>query len=180
MKKFLICTALVAAATLPSKAAVTSSLSFSATVVSCKTPGCVTVSLSWVNWTYPITYVEVDDKLGDYLFALTVPAPGKTTGSINPNPQTFSGLPSTTMSAITNSSAGVDPPRPPGDTFTPPADSCGSSDACFYLVGPDGQFTSEPFVADQPTPEPSVPSLAAGAVVILGLCALQRRRKRLA
>ena len=64
---------------------------------------CVTVSLEWQGAPTPVRSVVVDDSLGDFLFSLTVPFPGSTTGSIVPDPQTISGLPSAVIAAITNS-----------------------------------------------------------------------------
>lgn len=53
---------------------------------------CVTAYVQWQSEPFPVSFVEVDDNLGGYLFGLNTPFPPQTTGSIVPDPQTISGL----------------------------------------------------------------------------------------
>jgi hypothetical protein len=87
-----------------------SSITYSATVGCDLT--CVTVYLEWANEPTPVSWAEVDDEFGDFLFSLNVPSPGSTTGEILPDPQTISGLSAAAIDDITDGAAFLDPPPP--------------------------------------------------------------------
>ncbi len=157
MKKLMIL-AVLAMATTTLQA---STISLSA-YVSCS--NCVTVSLSWANEPVPVFSVEVQASTGQNLFPLTIGAPS-TTGAILPDPQTVSGLSSTTMNIITNGRVSVT------DVDYPQANVTSN----LLLLDSDGYvIQSTPFVADV-VPEPAAISLVGGG---LGLVLLRARKRR--
>jgi hypothetical protein len=122
----------------------------------------VTASLSWAAEPRAVSFAEVDDNLGNFLFSLNVGPPPRTTGSINPNPQTVSGLPSSTMAVVTNGQVGV---------FVNSFATLDLLDANHQLID------STLFIADVPgaIPEPASWSLAGMG---LGLAVLYARKLR--
>jgi PEP-CTERM motif len=128
---------------------------------------CVTVSLEWVAEPFPVGWAEIDDALGDFLFALTVPQPASTTGSILPDPQTVSGLSPLEIYDVTDGMAGVDPPTIPAALVLKQCQTC-------------SVIASVDFVASLPA---AVPEPATWASMSAGLAALffwhwKRRSKK--
>lgn len=68
---------------------------------------CVTVSVEWENIFPGVSYLEVDDNLGDFLFGLNTDPFAETTGAIDPDPQTISGLSPSVGELIANGAAGL-------------------------------------------------------------------------
>lgn len=134
---------------------------------------CVTVSVSWFSEPQPVYYAEVDDNSFNPLFVLNV-FPPSTTGSINPNPQTISGLPPSTLSAITGGRVVTD------FTGTVSALSSVQGEGGPILALWDQHHTniidSVPFVADT-VPEPAAWSLAAAGLGLLVARARTLKRK---
>jgi hypothetical protein len=91
------------AATVPALNA--ASISYDATLGCGDT--CVTVYLEWANLPAPVSFVEVDDLFGNFIFALNTPFPPVTTGAILPDPQTISGLSPSDVFAISNGAVGI-------------------------------------------------------------------------
>jgi len=167
MKKFLVCAALATVA--PTLHA--AMMNYSA-FISCS--NCVTVSLSWANENIPygVSYAEVDDNLGNFLFALQVPAPPVSTGAIAPDPQTVSGLSPTTIGLITNGLAGVPPLIPSSQDGTPMSANLN------LLTSGKHVIDSQVFVATVPAgvPEPAGWSLTCAGMALLLLWTQRRRR----
>lgn len=159
MKKLLVCAAFATAAT-----TLHASIIYNA-FISCTS--CVTVSLSWANEPVPISYAEVDDSLGGFLFQLNVGSPS-TTGAILPDPQTVSFLSPQSIDVISNGQAGfsVGSIRPALNTF-----------AKLDLLNVDHVvIDSTVFVASV---EPaSVPEPAGWSLTCAGLALLLLRMKR--
>ncbi|HEY6344379.1 MAG TPA: PEP-CTERM sorting domain-containing protein [Bryobacteraceae bacterium] len=142
-----------------------SSVTWNATVDCSLT--CVTVSLEWVNEPFPVGWAEVDDALGDFLFALNVPQPGSTTGSILPDPQTISGLSPTEIFDVTDGMAGVDPPAIPAEFVLKECQTC-------------SVITSVAFVASLPAtvPEPTTWASMSAGLAVLFFWHWKRRSKK--
>jgi len=164
MKRFLLCAALALSTT-----TLHASLIYSA-FVSCSS--CVTVSLSWANEPVGVSFAEVDDSLGNFLFSLNVPSPPRTTGSIIPNPQTISGLSRTTISVISNGQAGfgLASIRPEANVFA----TLNLEDSNHTVID------SSIFVADvtAATPEPAAWSLMCAGMVLLFFWMRRQRRRQ--
>jgi len=159
MSKFMIL-ALLAMATTTLQA---STISLSA-FVSCS--NCVTVNLSWANEPVPVFSVEVQASTGQNLFPLNTGAPA-TTGAILPDPQTVSGLSSTTMNIITNGKISATSEFPQANVTSN-----------LLLLDNNGDvIESTPFVAQlESVPEPAAWSLVGCGLGLLLLGARKRRR----
>jgi|SRR5271165_1269922 len=157
MSRFMIL-ALLAMATTTLQA---STISLSA-FVSCS--NCVTVNVSWANQPVPVFSVEVRDSTGNNLFPLNTGAPA-TTGAILPDPQTVSGLSSTTMNIITNGRISATSELPQANVTSN-----------LLLLDNNGDvIDSTPFVAEV-VPEPAAWSLVGGGLGLVLLGARKRRR----
>jgi len=138
-----------------------STISLSA-FVSCS--NCVTVNVSWANQPVPVFSVEVRDSTGNNLFPLNTGAPA-TTGAILPDPQTVSGLSSTTMNIITNGRISATSELPQANVTSN-----------LLLLDNNGDvIDSTPFVAEV-VPEPAAWSLVGGGLGLVLLGARKRRR----
>jgi hypothetical protein len=137
---------------------------------------CVTVSLVWSSWPFPIGYVEVDDNLGDTLFVLNTD-PATETGAIDPNPQTFTGLSPQDIYDISDGgiiTADIRNLMISPATSPIPAYLClkTSSEAATCDAGTDV------FIATAAsTPEPAAWSLTGGGLALLFVWRRWRRRK---
>ena len=159
MRKFMILALLAMAATTLQA----STISLSA-YISCS--NCVTVSLSWANEPTPVFSVEVQASTGQDLFPLNTGAPA-TTGAINPDPQTVSGLSSTTLNIITNGKISATSELPQANVTSN-----------LLLLDNNGDvIQSTPFVAQlESVPEPAAWSLVGGGLGLVLLGARKRRR----
>jgi hypothetical protein len=128
---------------------------------------CVTVSLEWVDEPFPVGWAEVDDALGDFLFALTVPSEPSTTGAISPDPQTIFGLSSAEIYDVTDGMAGVDPPAIPADFVLKECQTC-------------SVIASVAFVATLPAavPEPTTWASMSAGLAVLFFWHWKRRSKK--
>ena len=174
MKKFLVLVVFAAATTTLQASTIASGSVFYSAYISCAT--CVTVTLSWAAQPYAVTYAEVDDAYGDFLFSLHIGSPS-TTGAISPDPQTISGLSSSIIYYVTNGQAGVAvasiEPQDNGPTLA----SLDLLDSDMNLVTPPIPFAASPEASS--VPEPAAWTLAgAGLVFLLMRARIQRRNSR--
>jgi hypothetical protein len=151
------------AAALLAPCARASSVTWDATVDCSLT--CVTVSLEWVDEPFPVGWAEIDDASGDFLFALTVPSPASTTGSILPDPQTISGLSPEEVYDVTDGMAGVDAPPIPAELVLKQCQTCSVID-------------SVAFIAALPTPEPATLASMSAGLAVLFFWHWKRRSKK--
>ena len=153
MRKFMILALLAMAATTLQASTISSSA-----YISCS--NCVTVSLRGPMSPLPFP-VEVQASTGQDLFPLNTGAPA-TTGAINPDPQTVSGLSSTTLNIITNGKISATSELPQANVTSN-----------LLLLDNNGDvIQSTPFVAQlESVPEPAAWSLVGGGLglVLLGL-----------
>jgi hypothetical protein len=138
---------------------------------------CVTVSVEWQNIFPGVSYLEVDDNFGDFLFGLNTDPFPESTGQIDPNPQTISGLSLDVASLIDGGGAGLG----------------GLESNSLILVGTQGDDTptfanlvfedSNHNVIDEvrfsgtEVPEPAAWSLAGVGFLLLFVVGRIRRRK---
>jgi hypothetical protein len=151
------------------------SISYSA-YVSCG--NCVTVYASWFSEPQPVYYAEVDDPFGNPLFVLNVLTPYVTTGSIQPDPQTISSLPPTTMYAVTNGMLNtLSDPDPPSSLTT---QQTALADLTLFGAG-HVPIDSTAFVASVTSvPEPAAWTLlGAGLALIVARSRISRRSRAL-
>lgn len=165
MKKFLAFAVLATAAT-----SLHASSIFYSAYISCSS--CATVTLSWAAEPFPISYAEVDDAYGDFLFSLNVPF-AASTGSISPDPQTVSGLSQGIIHDITNGQVGV------AAASIEPAGN-GTLAKLDLLDSEMDVVDSTPFVASpevDAVPEPAAWTLAGAGLAFLLIRARAQRRK---
>jgi hypothetical protein len=154
------------------------SISYSA-FISCS--NCVTVSLSWANEPTPISFAEVDDNFGNFLFGLNVGAP-RTTGSIVPNPQTVSGLSPVVISIISGGGGNVATALSDGQFGVLVNEPVLGDRAILNLLDADRNIVdSTSFIAtigqEGGVPEPGGWSIAAMGLGVLVFCARRLHRK---
>ena len=161
MKRFLLCAALAVSTT-----TLHASMIYSA-YVSCGS--CVTASLSWANEPSGVSFAEVDDSLGNFLFSLNVPFPARTTGSIVPNPQTVSGLSRTVINIVSNGQAGVGAAsiRPESNVF-----------ATLNLLDSNRTVVDSSLFVAAVTPEQAAWSLTCAGMAFLFFWMRRQRRRQ--
>jgi hypothetical protein len=171
MKKFLAFAVLATAATTLHASTIASSNIFYSAYVGCSN-SCATVTLSWAAEPFPISYAEVDDSFGDFLFNLNVPF-AASTGSISPDPQTVSGLSHSIIYDVTNGQVGV------AVASIEPAGN-GTLAKLDLLDSEMDVVDSTPFVASPAAsgvPEPAAWTLAGAGLAFLFIRARAQRRK---
>jgi hypothetical protein len=151
------------------------SISYSASVGCNNT--CVTAFVEWSNFNPGVSFVVVLDNLGDFLFGLNTDPFPESTGQIDPNPQTVTGLNGEEVGLINGGGVisgsfealslvhAEDGGPPPAPTSADLA----VEDASGNILG-EVTFTSS-------APEPATWGLMAFSLALLAAWGVARRRK---
>ncbi|MDP8980298.1 MAG: hypothetical protein M3O35_06885 [Acidobacteriota bacterium] len=174
MKKFVVLLTLVAAG-----GSLNAAIMYNA-VVHCDGGGCltgsVTTSVSW-ELEAQVVSVEVDDNLGNFLFGLNGPLVPTNIGSIEPSPQTVSGLDLATINLLT-SQVGINSVNRLGTTAAAPTFANVTLITSGGSIGDSTRFTAFIAFGSVATPEPVTWSLIAAGLGVMFVARARRAARR--
>jgi hypothetical protein len=183
---------LLACLTLSLPAVQAGSISYSASIGCDGT--CVTTFVSWQDFNPGVALVLVTDNFGDPLFTLSTDFPPESTGQIDPDPQTITGLTQDQLNLIEGGGSGIqgdvealtisnslESDADPGNCWRPGCSNPPPSSADLVFENKHHQVIDEvPFIATTATPEPATGMLTLLSLGALFSFVLVRRRKLVA